>query len=173
MDLLLDACDLYTWWSLWIIYMMQFVIYRVIKFVDLLLDACDSYTWWSSWIIYMMQFVNFRVIKLMTYYRQKTMGALRLPSCSIIMYDICNIISSSYVNVLQCVAVCCSVLQVCCKDIFIVISSSYVNVLQCVVVWCSVLQCVAVCCSVLQGKNWQWRSTLVSWKCVALRCSVF
>ena len=34
-------------------------------------------------------------------------------------------------DVLQCVAVCCSVLQ-------------------CVAVCCSVLQCVAVCCSVLQ-----------------------
>ena len=44
-------------------------------------------------------------------------------------------------SVLQCVAVCCSVLQcvaVCC------------SVLQCVAVCCSVLQCVAVCCSVLQ-----------------------
>jgi len=41
----------------------------------------------------------------------------------------------------QCVAVCCNVLQyvaVCC------------SVLQCVAVCCSVLQCVAVCCSVLQ-----------------------
>jgi len=46
--------------------------------------------------------------------------------------------------VLQCVAVCCSVLRqryldtMCC------------SVLQCVAVCCSVLQCVAVCCSVLQ-----------------------
>ena len=50
---------------------------------------------------------------------------------------------------LQCVAVCCSVLlcvAVCC------------SVLQCVAVCCSVLQCVAVCCSVLQ--------------CVAVCCSV-
>ena len=38
-------------------------------------------------------------------------------------------------SVLQCVAVCCSVLQC---------------VLQRVAVCCSVLQCVAVCCSVLQ-----------------------
>jgi len=52
-------------------------------------------------------------------------------------------------SVLRCVAVCCSVLQcaaVCC------------GVLQCVAVCCSVLQCVAVCCSVL------W--------CVAVCCSV-
>jgi len=44
-------------------------------------------------------------------------------------------------SVLKCVAVCCSVLQcvpVCC------------SMLQCVAVCCSVLQCVAVCCSVLQ-----------------------
>jgi len=43
--------------------------------------------------------------------------------------------------VMQCAAVCCSVLQcvaVCC------------SVLQCVAVRCSVLQCVAVCCSALQ-----------------------
>ena len=42
---------------------------------------------------------------------------------------------------LQCVAVCCSVLQgvaVCC------------SVLRCVAVCCNVLQCVAVCCSELQ-----------------------
>jgi len=45
------------------------------------------------------------------------------------------------VSQVQCVAVCCSVLQrgaVCC------------SVLQCVAVCWSVLQCVAVCCSVLQ-----------------------
>jgi len=50
---------------------------------------------------------------------------------------------------LQCVAVCCSVLQrvaACC------------SVLQCVAVCCSVLQRVAACCSVLQ--------------CVAVCCSV-
>ena len=43
--------------------------------------------------------------------------------------------------VLQCIAVYCSVLQciaVCCF------------VLQCIAVYCSVLQCIAVCCSVLQ-----------------------
>jgi len=42
---------------------------------------------------------------------------------------------------LQCVAVCCSVVQrvaVCCRA------------LQCVAVCCSLLQCVTVCCSVLQ-----------------------
>ena len=53
-------------------------------------------------------------------------------------------------SVLQCAAVCCSVLQcaaVCC------------SVLQCAAVCCSVLQCAAVCCSVLQ--------------CAAVFCSVF
>jgi len=48
--------------------------------------------------------------------------------------------------VLQCVAMCCIVLQcvadTCRKPIY--------SVLQCVAVCCSVLQCVAVCCSVLQ-----------------------
>jgi len=50
--------------------------------------------------------------------------------------------------VLQCVAVCCSVLT---ATISIKFSrESPIFVLQCVAVCCSVLQCVAVCCSVLQ-----------------------
>jgi len=44
----------------------------------------------------------------------------------------------SRLNVLQCVAVCCSVLQ--CVAV-------YCSVLQCVSVCCSALQCVAACCS--------------------------
>ena len=62
----------------------------------------------------------------------------------------------SVLRVLQCAAVCCSVLlcvaesctvlAVCC-DVLAVCCS----VLQCVAVYCSVLQCVAVCCSVLQS----------------------
>jgi len=47
-------------------------------------------------------------------------------------------------RVLQCVAVCRSVLQML---LYVVLCCS---VLQCVAVCCSVLQCVAVCCSVLQ-----------------------
>ena len=42
---------------------------------------------------------------------------------------------------LQCIEVYCSVLSVCC---------SMMRMLQCVAVCCSVLQCIAVCCSVLQ-----------------------
>jgi len=59
--------------------------------------------------------------------------------------------------VLQCVVVCCSVLQ-----LWLCVAQSdarnakklgwviYVCALVCVAVFCSVLQCVAVCCSVLQ-----------------------
>jgi len=60
--------------------------------------------------------------------------------------------------VLQCVAVCCSVLWC------VAVSHDMTTTLQrkavapSVAVCCSVLQCVAVCCSVLQ--------------CVAVRCSV-
>jgi len=59
--------------------------------------------------------------------------------------------------VLQCVAVCCSVLQcvaassqsdVC--EVLIDLMVSHVIEAKCVAVCCSVLQCVAVCCSVLQ-----------------------
>ena len=70
---------------------------------------------------------------------------------------------------MQCVAVCCSVLQrvaVCCSSLqCVAVCCSALHciavccsVLQCVAVCCSVLQCVAVCCSVLQ--------------CVAVHCSV-
>jgi len=63
-------------------------------------------------------------------------------------------------SVVQCVAVCCSVLHcvaVCCSGVGVARSAVAVsfsertaggaaccNVLQCVAVWCSVLQCVAV-----------------------------
>jgi len=40
--------------------------------------------------------------------------------------------------VLQCGAVCCSVVQ---RGVV------WCSVVQCVAVWCSVVQCVAVCCS--------------------------
>ena len=65
-------------------------------------------------------------------------------------------------DMLQCVAVCCSVLQcvaVCCSGRVRWISFTHdteqfeahcCSVLQCVAACCSVLQCVAVCCSVLQ-----------------------
>jgi len=71
-------------------------------------------------------------------------------------------------RVLQCVSVCCSVLQcaqhrsrslLMCRDMCVLqcVAVCY-SVLQCVTVCYSVLQCVAVCCSVLQ--------------CVAVCCSV-
>jgi len=69
--------------------------------------------------------------------------------------------------VLQCDAVCCSVLKydaVCCsveinidkkslEETDLVIKKSvaaWCSEVQCGAVWCSVLQCVAVCCSLLQ-----------------------
>jgi len=67
--------------------------------------------------------------------------------------------SLSSCSVLQCVAVCCSVLRCvnteACRGRAL---SSSCSVLQCVAVCCNVPQCVAVCCSVLQ--------------CVAGRCRV-
>jgi len=52
--------------------------------------------------------------------------------------------------VLQCVAVCCSVLQGGIKLAHYSRNSIAVHVAMYVAVCCSVLQCVAVCCSVLQ-----------------------
>ena len=58
-------------------------------------------------------------------------------------------------NALQCVAVCCSVLQrrFCihgCERSTDLRVGGDACVLQCVAMCCSLLQCVAVCCSVLQ-----------------------
>jgi len=54
---------------------------------------------------------------------------------------------------LQCVAVCCSVLQqhmvLNQVDVLQYVAAVCCSVLHCVAVICSVLQCVAVCCSVL------------------------
>ena len=61
-------------------------------------------------------------------------------------------------NMLQHVAVCCSVFVPCCPFCRRVSLAVCCSVLQCVAVCCSVLQCVVVCCSVLQ--------------CVAVCCSV-
>ena len=51
--------------------------------------------------------------------------------------------------VLQCVAVCCSVLQ--CVAVHIGLEANVHTILSCGAC-CSMLQCVAVCCSVLQCK---------------------
>jgi len=67
--------------------------------------------------------------------------------------------------VLQCVAVCCSVLQ-CVASVFRESSS----VLQCIAVRCSALQCVAVCCSVLQCVARVFRESNSVLQCVAVRC---
>jgi len=58
--------------------------------------------------------------------------------------------------VLQCVAVCCSVLRCVAAEYEDTASSSaafmaHISVLQCVAVCCRVLLCIAVCCSVLQS----------------------
>ena len=61
--------------------------------------------------------------------------------------------SPLYRCLLQCVAVCCSVLQCVrgpCRSLEYAWLCLSVGVLQCVAVCCSVLQFAAVCCSVLQ-----------------------
>jgi len=74
----------------------------------------------------------------------------------------CSVLQCVADSVLQCVAVCCGVLRcvaVCCSVLSSAADSCVAEgVLRCVAVCFSVLQCVAVCCSVLQ--------------CVAVCCSV-
>jgi len=56
-----------------------------------------------------------------------------------------------WVNVLQCVAVCCSVLQCVAGAVGVVVGQCVAGccrVLRGVAVCCTILQCVAVCCSV-------------------------
>jgi len=52
--------------------------------------------------------------------------------------------------VLQCVTLCCSVLQFAQTVPYVQCNAVCCIALQCVAVCCNVLQCVAVCCSVLQ-----------------------
>ena len=80
--------------------------------------------------------------------------------------------SSALQWVLQCVAVCCSVLRdftnkyPCCnKHTPLFCCHSLRSVLQGVAVYGSVLQCVAGCCSVLLSLS-------LAWQCVAVCCSV-
>jgi len=63
-----------------------------------------------------------------------------------------------YRTLLQCVAVCCSVLQS---------KRSSVGVSQCVAMCCIELQCVAVCCSVIQIMT-RYRALA---QCAAVHCS--
>jgi len=72
--------------------------------------------------------------------------------------------------VLQCVAVCCSVLQcVAVRDKVLRSSPLHIHeARQCVAVRGSVLQCVAVCCSVLQCDDSCVCCSV--WKCVAGLC---
>jgi len=54
-------------------------------------------------------------------------------------------------KLLQCVAVCCGVMQCVVVQMNVNLHNSVCcSVLQCVAVCCSVWQCAAVCCSVLQ-----------------------
>jgi len=59
--------------------------------------------------------------------------------------------SKGLLKLVQCVAVCCSVLQCVAHHYTVLIARSkgLLKLVQCVAVCCSVLQCVAVCCSVL------------------------
>jgi len=83
--------------------------------------------------------------------------------CSVLQRDsepyncglLLNILDLEIASVLQCVAVCCSVVH-------------------CGAVWCSMLQCVAVCCSVTQrstieGIAMSWSGTTLDWVIVYAR----
>jgi len=78
---------------------------------------------------------------------------------------------------LQCVAVCCSVLQRASIDVSDVSVSFQILVVHC----CNVLQCVAVCSSVFQCDAMQYQLMFVTFvslsfslilQCVAICCSV-
>ena len=80
--------------------------------------------------------------------------------CVAVCCSVLHWVLRQQVGVLQCVAVCCSVLHRVLRQQVGVLKCIAVccSLLQCVAVCCSVFQCVAVCCSVLQ--------------CVAVCCSV-
>jgi len=79
--------------------------------------------------------------------------------------------------VLQCVAVCCSVLQCVVGDQVKQMTVDIRNivccsVLQCVAVCCSVLQCVAVCCGGSSETNDGRHSQYSVLQCAAVCCSM-
>jgi hypothetical protein len=119
---------------------------------------------------------------------------------SYLYHGACNeVLFTRHYIVLQCVAMCCSVLQcaaahIChvthwCdvqhlfQDLILQCVAVRCSVLQCVAMCCSVLQCVAVCCRVLQHIHVMW-IVQVTWstfsktlhssvlQCVAVCCSV-
>jgi len=75
-----------------------------------------------------------------------------------------SVLHNVCVSSLQCVAVCCSVLQNACASFLILKQLDFCNVNGCVAVCCSVLQCIAMCCSMLQ-RRWVFQC---QWLC----CSV-
>ena len=95
---------------------------------------------YREWVLYDVHLVVHRISHL---YRMQVNYVMYIDN----RYDMVHVLSR---GVLQCVAVCCSVLQ--CVAGYMTCYTS------CLVVCCSMLQCVAVCCSVLQ--------------CAAAYCSV-
>jgi len=84
-------------------------------------------------------------------------------------------------RVLQCVAVCFSVMHSTGRATATALQSCKIGVLQCVAACCSVLQCVAVCCSVLHSTGRATVTALQSHvkllsssvlQCVAVCCGV-
>jgi len=82
-----------------------------------------------------------------------------LLRCSVLQRVSIDVLTMTFVNPLQCVAVCCSVLQRVSIDVLAMTRYIYesiavcCSVLQCAAVRCSVLQCVAVCCSVYADRK--------------------
>ena len=83
----------------------------------------------------------------------------RVALCCSVLISMASLNPVDSIWMVQCVAVCCSVLQC---------VAACGSVVQCVAVCCSVLQCVAVCCNV-------WQRVAVCGhvlQCVAVCCSV-
>jgi len=99
----------------------------------------------------------------------------RQVCCSVLQLLQCVAV---YCSVLKCVAVCCSMLQWLChwQDSYPHETPGLLQCVAVVAVRCSALQCVAVFCSVLQcvAVTMPWASLLPSWiaRCVAVCCSV-
>ena len=68
---------------------------------------------------------------------------------------------------LQCVAVCCNVLQLC-----HICDAAAVYELLCIAVCCSVLRCVAVCCRMLQFCHMCDAEVVYELLCIAVCCVV-
>ena len=118
-----------------------------------------------------LQYVAVCAFSAWSYY---TAGEWRVVVCCRVLQCALFLCDPTILQVLQCLTVCCSVLQRVLFRVVLLYCRCVVCcvVLQCVAACCSVLQCVAACCSVLQCVLSVWSYYTAGVWYVAMCCMV-